>query len=140
MESTDPEQLANPISHAYCVHWRWPGLQDAWNGIQILLESLCSEPLNFNSTTSISPYHRVTSHKPRVQSLSSTIRIFRSLHSGSKIRRGSRFLGMSFYLPNFSILSQKSHVHVDDIKLYFQQKYRETDHNDIFLWKWFSSS
>ncbi|CAH9101546.1 unnamed protein product [Cuscuta epithymum] len=26
-----PEQLANPISYADCVHWCLPGLQDTWN-------------------------------------------------------------------------------------------------------------
>lgn len=26
-----PEQLANPVSYADCVHWCLPGLQDTWN-------------------------------------------------------------------------------------------------------------
>ncbi|XP_010264537.1 PREDICTED: protein trichome birefringence-like 33 isoform X2 [Nelumbo nucifera] len=26
-----PEQLANPVSYADCVHWCMPGLQDTWN-------------------------------------------------------------------------------------------------------------
>lgn len=26
-----PQQLANPVSYADCVHWCMPGLQDTWN-------------------------------------------------------------------------------------------------------------
>ncbi|CAK9173500.1 unnamed protein product [Ilex paraguariensis] len=26
-----PEQIANPVSYADCVHWCLPGLQDTWN-------------------------------------------------------------------------------------------------------------
>ncbi|XP_068635365.1 protein trichome birefringence-like 33 [Aristolochia californica] len=28
-----PEQLANPVSYADCVHWCLPGLQDTWNDL-----------------------------------------------------------------------------------------------------------
>ncbi|CAK9160625.1 unnamed protein product [Ilex paraguariensis] len=31
VESIDPEQIANPVSYADCVHWCLPGLQDTWN-------------------------------------------------------------------------------------------------------------